>query len=108
MLWAESIHRQHLARCCLALPLLFLRLGTAFPLITMLGFHVGFHGSHASHRKAIGTAGQAHLIMFANMVIEGLVVRRPKQAHRAEVGVYLTACQLHLCPAQGIARVKIP
>ena len=58
--------------------------------------------------KAIGMAGQAHLIMFTNMVIEGLVVRRPKQAHRAEVGVYSTARQLHLRPAQGVARVEIP
>ena len=45
MLWAESMDGQHLTRCCLALPLLFLCLGTALPLITMLGFHVGFHGS---------------------------------------------------------------
>ena len=29
-------------------------------------------------------------------------------AHRAEVGIYLTACQLHLCPAQGVAGVEIP
>ena len=46
--------------------------------------------------------------MLANMVIEGLIVCRPKQAHGAEVGVYSTACQLHLCLAQGIARVEIP
>ena len=99
---------QRLARCCLTLPLLFLHLGAAFFLITMLGLHVGFHGGHASHREAVRTTGQAHLIMFANMVIEGLVVRRPKQTHRAEVGIYPTTCQLHLHPAQGIARVEIP
>ena len=78
MLWAESMDGQRLARHCLTLPLLFLCLGAAFSLITMLGLHVGFHGSHASHHEAIGTTGQAHLIMFANMVIEGLVVHRPK------------------------------
>ena len=44
--------------------------------------------------------------MFVNMVIEGLVVRRPKQAHRAEVGIYSTTRQLHLRPAQGVARVE--
>ena len=99
---------QHLARHCLTLPLLFLRLGTAFSLITMLGFHVGFYGSHASHLEAVGVTGQAHLIMFANMVIEGFVVHRPKQTHRAEVGIYPTARQLHLHPAQGITRVEIP
>ena len=82
MLWAESMDEQHLVRHCLALPLLFLCLGAAFPLITMLSFHVGFHGGHASHHEAVGMTGQAHLIMFANMVIEGLVVRRPKQAQR--------------------------
>ena len=108
MWWAESIDGQCLTRCCLALPLLCLCLGAMFPLITMLSFHVGFHGGHASRHKAIGTAGKAHLIMFANMVIEGLIVCRPKQAHRAEVGIYLTTRQLHLCPAQGIARVEIP
>ena len=57
MQWAESIDGQRLARHCLALPLLFLHLGAAFPLITMLGFHVGFHGGHASNRKAVSTAG---------------------------------------------------
>ena len=53
MLWAESIHGQHLTRHCLALPLLFLCLGASFPLITMLGLHVGFHGRHASHCEAV-------------------------------------------------------
>ena len=95
----ESVDRQRLARCCLTLPLLFLRLGAAFSLITMLSLHVGFHGSHASRREAVRMTGQSHLIMFANMVIEGLVVHRPKQAHRAEVGIYSTARQLHLRPA---------
>ena len=90
------------------LPLLFLHLGTAFSLITMLVFHVGFHGGHASCHEAVRMTGQAHLIMFAKMVIEGLVVRRPKQAHRAEVGIYPTARQLHLCLAQGIVGVEIP
>ena len=55
--WAESMDGQRLARHCLALPLLFLHLGTMFPLITMLGFHVGFHGDHTSHCKAISMAG---------------------------------------------------
>ena len=91
-----------------SLPLLFLRLGASFPFITMLGFYVCFHGGHASRHKAVGTAGKAHLIMFVNMVIEGLIVRRSKWAYRAEVGVYSTAHQLHLRPAQGIARVEIP
>ena len=108
MLLAESMDGQHLTRHCLALPLLILRLGTAFYLITMLSFHVGFHGGHASCCEAIKMTGQAHLIMFANMVIEGLIVCRPKQAHRAEVGIYQTAHQLHLRLAQGIARVEIP
>ena len=108
MLWAESMDGQCLARHCLALPLLFFSLGTAFSLITMLGFHVGFHGSHARCHEAVRMTGQAHLIMFANMVIEGLVICRPKQAHRAEVGIYPTTCQLHLHPAQGITRVEIP
>ena len=57
MRWAESMDGQCLARCCLALPLLFLHLGTTFPLITMLGFHVGFHGGNASCHEAIGMAG---------------------------------------------------
>ena len=83
MLWAESMDRQRLTRCCLTLPLLFLCLGAMFSLITMIGLHVGFHGSHASRREAVRMTGQAHLIMFANMVIEGLVVRRPKQTHRS-------------------------
>ena len=52
--------------------------------------------------------GQAHLIMFANMVIESFVVCRPKCTHRAEVGIYPTAHQQHLCRAQDIARVKVP
>ena len=108
MLWVESMDGQHLARHCLTPPLLFLRLGTVFSFITMLGLHVGFHGGHASHREAVGMTGQAHLIMFANMVIEGLIVHRPKQAHRAEVSIYPTARQLHLCPAQGVAGVEIP
>ena len=108
MLWAESMDRQRLTRCCLALPLLFLHLGTMFSLITMLGFHVDFHGGHASHHEAVRTTGQAHLIMFANMVIEGFIVRRSKQAHRAEVGIYPTTHQLHLCRTQGITGVEIP
>ena len=57
MLWMESMDGQHLARHCLALPLLFLCLGATFPLITMLSFHVGFHGSHASRCEAVGMAG---------------------------------------------------
>ena len=108
MLWAESIDGQRLARHCLMLPLLFLCLGTVFSLITMLGFHVDFHGGHTSHPEAIRMTGQAHLIMFANMVIEGFIVRRPKQTHRAEVGIYPTTRQLHLHPAQGVATVEIP
>ena len=108
MLWAESMDGQHLARCCLTLPLLFLCLSAVFSLITMLSLHVGFHGGHASRHEAIGMTGQAHLIMFANMVIEGLIVRRPKQTHRAEGGIYPTAHQLHLRPAQDVARMEIP
>ena len=99
MLWAESMDGQCLARHCLTLPLLFLGLGAMFSLITMLSLHVGFHGGHASRREAVGMTGQAHLIMFANMVIEGFVVRRPKQTHRAEVGIYPTTVQQHLCLA---------
>ena len=108
MLWAESMDGQRLARRCLTLPLLFLHLDATFSLITMLSLHVGFHGGHASHCEAVGMTGQAHLIMFVNMVIEGLIVCRPKQAHRAEVGIYPTVCQLHLHLAQGIAGVEIP
>ena len=53
-----GVHGQTVPRQVLfSLPLLFLRLGTAFPLITMLGFHVGFHGGHASRHKPVGTAG---------------------------------------------------
>ena len=107
MLWAESMDGQCLTRCCLTLPLLFLHLGAVFSLITMLGLHVGFHGGHTSCHEAVRMTGQAHLIMFVNMVIEGFIVRRPKQTYRAEIGIYPTACQLHLCPDQGIARVAI-
>ena len=45
---------------------------------------------------------------FGSRSVQGLVVRRPKRAHRAEVGIYPTTCQLHLRPAQGITRVEIP
>ena len=58
MLWVESMDGQHLAGHCLTLPLLFLCLGAVFSLITMLGFHVGFHGGHASHCEAIRMTGQ--------------------------------------------------
>ena len=99
---------QCLTRHCLTFPLWFLRLGAALPLITMVGLHVGIHGSNASHREAIGATGETHLIMFTNMVIKGLVVRRPEFTHLAEVGVYAAACQLHLHPTQGIGEMKIP
>ena len=77
-------------------------------LLTMLSLHVGFHGGHASHREAICATGQAHLIMLADMVIEGFVVCGPKCTPGAEVCIYSTTLQLHLCPAQGIVGVKIP
>ena len=100
---------QCLARRCLALPLLFLLPEHCVSPHNHARLPCGllWHG-HASCREAVGMAGWAHLIMFANMVIEGLVVRRPKQAHRAEVGIYSTAHKLHLCPAQGVARVEVP
>ena len=99
---------QCLVRHCLALPLRFLCLASTLSLITMLGLHVGFHGCHASHREAICTTGQAHFITLADMVIEGFVVCGPKCTHGAEVCIYSTARQLHLCPAQGVAGEKIP
>ena len=58
----------------------------------MIGLHVGLHDGHASCHEAIGVTGETHLVMFTNMVIEGLIVRRPKSAQRAEVGVHAAAC----------------
>ena len=83
--------RQHLIRCCLTLPLRLLRLSGMLSLITVHCLHVGFHGTYASHRETIRATGQAHLIMFADMVIEGFVVCGPKHTQRAEVCINSTA-----------------
>ena len=104
----ECTDEQRLTRGCLAFSLWFLCLDAVLPLITMFGLHVGLYGSPASHREAIRVTGETHLIMFTNMVIEGLVVRRPTCTHGAEVGIYVAACQLHLCLIQGIGGMKIP
>ena len=81
---------QRLARCCLTLPFLLLCLAGMLSLITMCCLHVGFHGTHASHRETIRTTGQAHLIMFVDMVIKGFVIRGPKCTQRSEVCIHLT------------------
>ena len=52
--------------------------------------------------------GQTHLIMLADMVIEGFVICGPEHTQGAEVCIYLTTRELHLCLAQGIAGGKIP
>ena len=108
MLWVECMDEQCLTRHCLTFPLQFLRLGTALPLITMVGLHVGLHGGHASCREAMRATGETHLIMFTNMVIQGLVVHRPERTHGAEVGIYAATCQQHLRPIQGVGGMKIP
>ena len=74
----------------------------------MVGLHVGLHDGHVSHHEAIGVTGETHLIMFMNMVIKGLIVRRPECAHGAEVGIYAATRQVHLHPTQGVGRMKIP
>ena len=99
MLQVEYMDEQCLTRRCLTFPLLFLCLGTVLPLITMVGLHVGLHGSHASRREAIGATGETHLIMFMNMIID---------THGEEVGIYVAACQQHLRPTQSLGGTKIP
>ena len=68
-------------------------------LVAMLCLHVSLHRSHASHRESVGTAGQAHPVVFADVVVEGFIVRGPKGAQTAEVCVNQTTLQLHLHPA---------
>ena len=74
-------HRE-LVRHCLTLPLQLLCLAGTLSLITMLCLHVGFHGTHASCSKTICLTGQANLIMFADMVVEGFVVSGPECTQR--------------------------
>ena len=68
-------------------------------LVAMLHLHVGLHRGHASHRESVGAAGQAHPVVFADVVVQCLIVRGPKGAQRAEVCINQTTLQLHLCPA---------
>ena len=69
---------QRLVRRCLTLPL-----AETLSLITMLCLYVGFHGAHASHSETICPTGQAHLIMFVDMVVRvSLLV--DQNAHRGQ------------------------
>ena len=81
----------------LALSFGLLCLAAALALVFMLRFHVGLHSGHASHRVPISTAGQAHPVVFADVVVQRLIVHRPKGAQRTEVHVDPTAGQLHFC-----------
>ena len=83
---------QHLVRCCLTLSLQLLHLAGTFSLITVFHLHMGFHGGHASHRETICPTGQAHLVIFVDMVVKGLIVSGPECTQRAEVCIYLAAC----------------
>ena len=71
MVWVKLMDGQCLTRHCLTLPFLLLHLAGMLSLITMCCLHVGFHGTHASCCETIRATGQAHLIMFADMVIKG-------------------------------------
>ena len=90
MVWADLMDGQCLTRRCLTLPFLLLHLARTLSLITMCYLHVGFHGAHTSHRETFRATGQAHLIMFADMVIKGFVVCGPKCTQRAEVCIHPT------------------
>ena len=35
----------------------------------MLRLHVGLHRGHASHHESISTAGQAHPVVFVDVVV---------------------------------------
>ena len=53
--------------------------------------HMDLHGGNTSHRESIQPTGQAHLIMFADMVIEGLITGGPESTQGAEVCIHLAA-----------------
>ena len=55
--------------------------------VPVVGFHVGLHGGHTGHCKSICTAGQAHVVVLADVVIEGFVVGGPEGTQWAEIGI---------------------
>ena len=74
----------------LALSFGLLRLA-ALAFVPVICLHVGLHGGHASRRISISAAGQAHVVVLMDVIIEGLVVGGPESTQRAEVGVHLAA-----------------
>ena len=62
----------------------------------MLRLHVSLHGSHARHRESVIMASQAHPVVFADVVVQRLIVCGPEGTQRAEVCVNQTTLQLHL------------
>ena len=38
----------------------------------MLSLHVGLHRGHTSRRESVGTAGQAHSVVFVDVVVQWL------------------------------------
>ena len=80
----------------------------ALAFVPMVGLHVGLHAGHAGHCESICAAGQAHVVVLADVVIEGFVVGRPEGTQRAEIGIYKATRQLHLCPVEGADGVQVP
>ena len=75
----------------LALSFGLLHLASAFSLITMFRLHMGLHGGNASHRESIRPTGQAHLIMFADMIVESFIIGGPEGTQRVEVCIHPAA-----------------
>ena len=81
------------ARRCLALSFGLLCLAATLALVAMLHLHVGLHCGHACHHESVSMAGQAHPVVFADVVVQCLIVRALKGAQRAEVGINQTTLQ---------------
>ena len=99
--------KEYLSRCCLTLSLQLLCLSSPFPLVAMFRLHMGLHDGHTGVCETVGPTGQVHLVVFANMVVEGLIVHGPEGTQGAEVCIHLATFKLQLCPAQGITRMQI-
>ena len=65
----DLMEKERLSRRCLTLSLRLLHLPGTFALIAMFRLHMGLHGGHAGRRETVSPTGQAHLIVFANMVV---------------------------------------
>ena len=70
--------RKHLVRRHLNLSFLLLLLPSMFTLIAVFLLHVELHGAHTGHHETVSMAGEAHLVMLSDVIVQRLTVGGPE------------------------------